>query len=285
MTALRQRMTEDMQLRNLSPHTVRAYIDAVARFAKHFGVSPDTLGVEHVRRYLLEMHRARPHSWSHYNITLCALRFLYETTLGRRGMLDDVPCPKKRLVLPVVLSQEEVSRFFSVIVNLKHRAMVMTAYSAGLRVSELIGLRIGDIDRSRGMIRVSQGKGQKDRFVKLSVQLLEVLREYYKVYRPRHWLFPGGVEGRSVNSGEVQRVCRQYAARARLGKGVSVHTLRHSFATHLLDAGTDLRTIQVLLGHRSVATTALYTFVSEKRIAATPSPLDLLSKKPEPPVS
>lgn len=283
MTALRQRMTEDMQLRNMSRHTVRAYVDAVARFAKHFNISPEKLGVEHVRQYLLEVNREKPHSWSHYNITLCALRFFYETTLARHGFLNDMPCPKKKSVLPVVLSPEEVERFFKVIGNLKHRAMMMTAYSAGLRVSELVALRIRDIDSARGMINVCQGKGRKDRCVKLSNQLLEVLREYYKAYRPQEWLFPGDIAGRPITSGDVNHACRKYTALAALGKNVTIHTLRHSFATHLLDAGADLRTIQVLMGHRSVATTAIYTHVSEKRIAATPSPLDLLygSKKPD----
>jgi integrase/recombinase XerD len=276
MTPLRKRMTDDMKLRNLSCHTTRAYVEAVARFAKHFNTSPENLGVDHVRQYLLEVNRERPLSWSHYNITLCALRFFYETTLGRRGFLDDVPCPKKRTVLPVVLSQGEVDRFFKVIRNLKHRAIMMTAYSAGLRVSELVALKISDIDSARGMILVSQGKGRKDRCVKLSTQLLEILREYYKAYRPQQWLFPGEIKDRHICSSEINRVCRKYTKMAALGKHVTIHTLRHSFATHLLDAGADLRTIQVLLGHRNVATTAIYTHVSEKRIAATPSPLDLL---------
>jgi site-specific recombinase XerD len=283
MSPLRQRMTEDMQLRNMSRHTVRAYVDAVARFAAHFKTSPERLGVEHVRQYLLLVNDQRSHSWSRYKITLCAMRFLYETTLGRRGFLDEIPCPKKNSVLPVVLSTEEVDRFFKVIRNLKHRAMMMTAYSAGLRVSELVGLKVRDIDSARQMIRVSQGKGRKDRYVKLSAHLLNVLRDYYRAYRPKEWLFPGEIEGRPITAGDANRACRQYSRRAALGKDVTIHKLRHSFATHLLDAGTDLRTIQVLLGHRSVATTAVYTHVSQKRIASTASPLDLLYPAPPPP--
>ncbi|CAN5446011.1 tyrosine-type recombinase/integrase [soil metagenome] len=280
MTALRQRMTEDMQLRNLSRHTIRAYVDAVARFARHCNSSPENLGVEHVRQYLLHVNSQRRRSWSHYKITLCALRFLYETTLGRRGFLDELPCPKKNSVLPVVLSPHEVARFFKVIGNLKHRAMLMTAYSAGLRISELVGLHVRDIDSSREMICVRQGKGRKDRLVKLSTHLLGVLREYYRAYRPKDYLFTGMTKDAPISACEVNRVCRRYSRRAALGKGVTVHKLRHSFATHLLDAGTDLRTIQVLLGHRSIATTAIYTHVSQRRIAATPSPLDLMYQAP-----
>jgi integrase/recombinase XerD len=276
MTALRQRMIEDMQLRNFSPHTQEAYVRAVAKFAKHFGRAPDLLGPVEVRAYLVDMVGRRRVSWSLYNQALCALRFYYHTTLGRDQLLKSIPCPKEEKRLPVVLITNEVSRFFDAITNLKHRAMFMTAYSAGPRVSELVSLLVDDIDSSRMLISIRQGKGRKDRYVKLADRLLEVLRDYWKAYRPSRWLFPGNHHDKPIHRVTVAIVCRQIGKRAGLRKRVTVHMLRHSYATHLLDAGTDLRTIQVLLGHRSIKTTALYTHVSQAKIESTPSPLDLL---------
>ncbi len=276
MTPLRQRMIEDMQLRNFSPHTREAYVRAVAKFAKHFAHPPDRLGPEEVRAYLVDMVQRRRVSWSLYNQTLCALRFYYHTTLGRDHLLKSIPCPKGQKRFPVVLSTNEVSRFLDVITNLKHRAMFMTAYSAGPRVSELVALRVSDIDSSRMLIRIRQGKGRKDRYVKLADRLLVVLRDYWKAYHPTAWLFPGKHHDRPIHRVTVAIVCRQIGKRAGLRKRVTVHMLRHSYATHLLDAGTDLRIIQALLGHRSIKTTALYTHVSQAKIESTPSPLDLL---------
>lgn len=281
MTPLRRRMIEDMQLRNFSPHTQAAYVRAVTKFAKHFGQSPDRLGPEEVRAYLVHMVQQRRVSWSLYNQTLCALRFYYHTTLGRDRLLESIPCPKEQKTLPVVLSADEVRQFFDAIRNVKHRAMFMTAYAAGLRVSELVGLRVEDIDSSRMLIRVRQGKGRKDRYVKLAKRLLKVLRMYWKARRPSSWLFPGKCLDRPMNPKVVAMICQQIRKRAKLSKHVTVHTLRHSYATHLLDAGTDLRTIQVLLGHRSIKTTALYTHVSQAKIESTPSPLDLLEPDEE----
>lgn len=286
MTELRKRMIEDLAIRNMSPHTARAYIDAVARFAAYFKSPPQTLGAEHVRQYLVYLVQERKAGWSSTNIAICALRFLYHTTLRRPGLLDGIDCPKKRKTLPVVLSMDEVARFFSVVRNLRHRAILMTAYGTGVRVSELASLRVCDIDGERQMIRVRQGKGNRDRYVKLGPALLATLREYWKAYRPNDWLFPGyHHDGQQITPGGVGNLCAQYSRRAALGKKVTIHKLRHSYATHLLEAGTDLRTIQVLLGHRSVATTALYTHVSQQRIAATPSPLDLLAQRPPKPES
>jgi len=276
MTPIRTRMIEDMQMRNLSPHTQRAYVSAVSRFATFFQKSPEQLSPEDVRTYLLHIVHKRRASWSFYNQTLCALRFLYHTTLVRPHLLDGIPCPKKAKRLPVILSPDEVKQFFSVISNLKHRALLMTAYAAGLRVSELVNLRVEDIDSARMIIRVRQGKGFKDRYGKLADRLLIELREYWKVCRPTMWLFPGAHPDRPIHASTVNRVCSDIANRAALGKHVSVHTLRHSFATHLLDHGTDLRTIQVLLGHRALSTTAIYTHVSQAKLQSTPSPLDLL---------
>jgi integrase/recombinase XerD len=185
--------------------------------------------------------------------------------------------PKK---LPVVLSPDEVVRFFQAVPGLKHRALLMTAYSAGLRISEVVALTVEDIDSRRMVLRVRQGKGRKDRYVMLSPRLLEVLRAYWKAARPAHWLFPGQVEGRPLRAGSAHRVCVQASRAAGLGKHVTVHTLRHSFATHLLEAGTDIRTIQLLLGHRELTTTAIYTHVAPATLETTPSPLDRLAPLP-----
>lgn len=189
--------------------------------------------------------------------------------------------PRKGQKLPVVLSLDEVAQFFEGIVGLKHRAILMTAYAAGLRISEVVGLRVADIDSRRMTIRICQGKGRKDREVMLSPRLLVVLREYWKVARPKEWLFPGDVPGNPITDGAVHRICVRAAQESGLGKHITIHTLRHSFATHLLEGGTDLRTIQVLLGHRSLRTTAVYTHVSAVALAATQSPLDRLKSSAE----
>ncbi|HJZ60161.1 MAG TPA: tyrosine-type recombinase/integrase [Gemmataceae bacterium] len=280
MTPLRQRMIEDLKLRNLAPATIRVYVQRVAAFARHFGESPELLGPPEVRSYLVHLVQHKHASWSYYNQTVGALRFLYNVTLGRDEPLRRIACPKQPRKLPVVLSPEEVVRFFQAVPNLKHRALLMTAYAAGLRISEVVALTVADIDSRRMVIRVRQGKGRKDRYVMLSPRLLEVLRAYWKVARPAHWLFPGQVEGRPVTVGTAHRVCVEASRAAGLGKHVTVHTLRHSFATHLLEAGTDLRTIQLLLGHRELRTTAIYTHVSPATLEATQSPLDRLAPLP-----
>lgn len=275
MTPLRDRMMGDMQLRNFSPHTQKAYVQSVAQFARHFGVSPDRLGPEQVREYLLDLVKRQRASWSKYNITLCALRFFYQVTLGRAGLLQGIPCPKEQKRLPVVLSRAEVAQFLKAANRLKSRVLLTTAYATGLRVSELVALRVEDIDSRRMVIRVRQGKGRKDRYVMLSPKLLELLRKYWKAARPRGWLFPGRA-GKPLQARQVHLACRRTQRRSGITKRVTIHTLRHSFATHLLEAGVDIRTIQVLLGHRSIKTTALYTFVSMKRVTTVQSPLDLL---------
>jgi integrase/recombinase XerD len=276
MSPLRRRMTEDMRLRNFAPGTVDVYVNCVARFARHFGKSPELLGPDDVRAYLLHLIDQRRSSWSYYNQNLQALRFLYNVTLGRDWVLKHLVCPKRPKRLPVVLSGEELVRFFAAIDGLKHRALLMTAYAAGLRVSEVAALRLEDIDSRRMVIRVHQGKGSKDRYVMLSPKLLGLLRTYWKAARPQVWLFPGGSADRPITPSAVRKACQRAREAAGLGKHVTVHTLRHSFATHLLEAGTDLRTIQVLLGHHSPRTTAVYTHVSPAAVRATISPLDRL---------
>jgi integrase/recombinase XerD len=280
MTPLRRRMIEDMKLKNLSTRTIDAYVSRVGTFARHFGRSPQDLDRDDVRSYLLHLVQEKKVSWSVYNQTLAALRFLYEVTLGRKDVLERIPCPKQPKRLPVVLSLDEVARFFAALVGIKHRAILMTAYAAGLRLSEVIGLRVDDIDSKRMVIRVRQAKGRRDRYVMLSPRLLALLREYWKVARPTDWLFPGDVPGQPITGKAVHRICVQAARAADLDKHVTVHTLRHSFATHLLEAGTDIRTIQVLLGHRKLETTAIYTHVSPAAVEATRSPLDRIDPLP-----
>ena len=275
MTPLRQRMLQDMQMRNLSPHTLEAYVRAVARLAAYYQTSPDRLDLEQVRGFLVHLVEQQV-SFGLFNQVRCALVFFYRVTLGRDWAFDRIACQKQPKRLPVVLSQAEIAQFFAAAGRLKYRALFMAVYGCGLRVSEVVALRAEDIDSKRMVLRVCQGKGMKDRYVMLSPKLLEVLREYYKAFRPTASLFFGYDKERPLDRGSVLRACRLIARRAGLTKRVTVHTLRHSFATHLLEAGVDLRTIQALLGHRSLRTTALYTFVSTARVAATPSPLDLL---------
>lgn len=276
MTPLRQRMIEDMRVRNLSIKTQKTYVERVARFARHFGKSPEQLGPEQIRAYLVYLVEEKKASWSQHNQTVCALRFLYGVTLGKKWIIEHIPHAKKEQKLPVVLSLEEVSRFFEAVKSIKYRAILMTAYAAGLRLSEAVHLQVGDIDSKRMVIRVRQGKGGKDRYVMLSQRLLRLLREYWKQTRSRLWLFPGGRQDKPATFTSVQRACRQAAIESGLNKSVTVRSLRHSFATHLLEAGTDVRTIQMLLGHRSLQTTARYTHVSNKAIRETRSPIDLL---------
>jgi site-specific recombinase XerD len=274
-------MIEDLKLRNLAPRTIEVYVQRVAAFARHFGKSPEHLGQPEVRSYLVHLVQEKHVSWSYYNQALCALRLLYRVTLGKKWVLNGVVFPKQEKKLPVVLSPAEVAQFFGAIPGLKHRALLMTAYAAGLRVSEVVALRVDDIDSRRMVIRVRQAKGRKDRYVMLSPRLLEILRQYWKAARPTGYLFPGQDPEKPLNARTVHQACRDACQSAGLNKHVTVHTLRHSFATHLLEAGTNLRTIQILLGHSSLRTTAVYTHVSAATLEATPSPLDRLAPPTE----
>jgi integrase/recombinase XerD len=276
MTALCQKMIADLQLRNYSPCTIRAYVRCVSSFAQHFHQSPDQLGPAHIREYQLYLVQQKKASWALFNQTVCALRFFYQVTLGRKEMIEHIPYPRFEKRLPIVLSQAEVAVLLQATHNLKHRAILTTTYAAGLRVSEVASLRVVDIDSQRQIINVCQGKGCKDRFVMLSPHLLDLLRQYWKAYRPSHWLFPGDDPNRHINPVTIYRICQQAGRDAKLSKPVSPHSLRHAFATHLLEAGTDLRTIQLLMGHRNLKTTALYMHVSTLALRSTASPLDLL---------
>jgi len=281
MTPLRQRMIEDMQLRNLAPATQKNYVHYVADFAKYFGISPEALDLEAVRQYQLYLIQERKLSPESINQYISAVKFLYLQTLEMPWTDEYFPRVRRPTKLPVVLSYEELMQFFDHVPSLKYRAALMTCYGAGLRVSEAVALKISDIDSQRMLIRVEQGKGNKDRYAMLSPRLLEVLRRYWRTARPqhRHWLFPSWRPDRHLCTGSLQTACREAALRSGLRKRVTVHTLRHSFATHLLENGTDIRIIQVLLGHSRIDTTAHYTAVSPHIVAATVSPLDSLDGK------
>lgn len=276
MTPLRKRMIEALELRGVSPKTLKLYVDCVARFARHFNKSPEKLGPEEVRTYFLYLIHDRKVALGTYKQALAALRFLYRWVLERGEVVQDIRAPRPERRLPVVLSFDEVHRFFAAIPSFKHRTLLMFSYAAGLRVSEAANVRVSDIDSERMVIRVVQGKRKKDRYTLLSPLLLQMLRHYWWAARPKDHLFPGRGKNSVVRSSTVQRACIEAKQRAGLAKEITPHTLRHSFATHLLEAGTDLRVIQELLGHASPRTTAIYTHVSTKLMAQTKSPLDLL---------
>ena len=276
MTPLRQRMIEDMQVRNLSLKTQRNYLDQVSKFARHYGKSPDLLGPEEVRAYQVFLVQQKHISWGALNQAVCALRFFYHTTLGQDWALQRIPFARREKSLPVVLSLAEVTQFLQVIPTLKYRAILLTAYAAVLRIAEVTALHVTDIDSQRMVIHIRRGKGHKDRYVMLSPRLLDLLRTYWQTTRPKDWLFPGRDPQQHISHRMVQLVCQQAWRAAGLSKRVTVRSLRHSFATHLMEAGTDLRTIQLLLGHRSLQTTARYTHVSATTLHTTISPLELL---------
>jgi len=277
MTPPRQRMLADMQIRNFSIHTQRVYLERVASFARHFGKSPDLLGTAEIRAYQIHLVQQGV-SWSLFNQTVCALRFLYQVTLKRDwSVSQSIPFPKGERRLPVVLSPEEVTAFLNAVTNFKYRVFLTTAYAAGLRMSEVRYLRVRDIDSTRMLLRIEQGKGKKDRYVFLSPRLLELLREYWRRERPATLLFPGHKPGLPVSAHMIQDACKAAAKVAGIIKQVTVHSLRHSFATHLLEAGADIRTIQQLLGHRFLETTARYTHIAVTRIEPARSPLDRLA--------
>ena len=281
MTEVYERMREDMQIRNFAESTKQHYLSAVVAYAEHFGRWPEELGAQHIREYQLYLLNEKKVSHSSMNTALCSLRFFYQVTLERPKVIERIPYAKEPQKLPVVLSQEEVVRLLQAVRVLKYRTVLMTAYAGGLRVSEVTGLQVTDIDSSRMYIHVRQGKGKKDRLVMLSPKLLTQLRDYWQVSRPCPWLFPNAQGTGRLAVATVQIVCRKAAQDAGLTKHVTPHTLRHSFATHLLQAGTDLRMIQVLMGHRSLSTTAVYLHVAIPNIENTRSPLDLLGNLTE----
>jgi integrase/recombinase XerD len=271
-------MIDDRQLRHLAASTQRQYIAHVAGFAKYFVKSPEELDIEAVRQYQLHLLNDRKLSPEAVNQYISAVKFLYLITLEMPWTDEYFPRVKRPYKLPVVLSQEEVMQFFDNIPSLKYRAALMTCYGAGLRVSEAVALKVSDIDSQRMLIRVEQGKGGKDRYAMLSPRLLQVLRRYFKAARPTQYLFPSWRANRHLCPSSLQLACREAAALAGLRKRITVHTLRHSFATHLLENGADSRIIQVLLGHNCIGTTTRYAQVGPQVVAATVSPLDNLDR-------
>jgi site-specific recombinase XerD len=275
MTPLRQRLVEDLRVRNYSPRTIEAYVAGVARFAKHFGRSPELLGPEEVRTFQLHLIE-RQVSWSTFNQVVCALRFFFGTTLGRADFLPLVAYGKKPRQLPCVLSPEEVARLLATARPGRDRVMLQTAYACGLRLGELLHLQVSDIDSPRMLVHVRQGKGRKDRLVPLAALLLEELRIYWRCYRPQRWLFPNAAKQQPLCPGTVQRWLKRMVAQARLHKPATMHTLRHSFATHLLEAGVDVLMVQKILGHSNLTTTMRYLHLRSDRLRMVPSLLALL---------
>jgi len=277
MSELRRQMETDLRVRNYAARTQAIYVRRVAEMAEHLGRSPDTVGHEEIRGYLRYLKEERDVSRSSFKQTGGALRFLYQVTLDRPELVPHIPYPRQRRRNPVVLSPGEVGRLLEALRNRKHRALAMTLYGGGLRTSEVVGLDVRDIDSARMVITVRHGKGDKDRQVVLPAVLLEALRAYWRVYRPQTWLFEGQVPGQPLRSRTVQKVIRAAGERAGITKAVTPRALRHSYATHLLESGTDLRVIQTLLGHRALQTTAIYTHVATARLRSIKSPLDALS--------
>jgi integrase/recombinase XerD len=282
MTPLRKRFTEDMQLRGLAPTTQRSYLHYVAEFAKYFNLSPDRLDLEAVRQYEIHLLEERRMSPASVNTFVSAIQFLYLVTLEMPWGKHCFPRVRVASKLPIVLDPEEVSEFFDYIPSLKYRAALMLCYGAGLRISEAVALKVSDIDSKRMLLRIEQGKGSKDRYVMLSPRLLAVLRRYWRAATPREWMFPSWRENKHMTQASLSQACRDASIKCGLNKRITAHMLRHSFATHLLENGTDTRVIQVLLGHSQIETTARYVRVSAHVIAGTPSPLDLLGCKPKP---
>ena len=283
METYREQMQRDMVLRNLSPKTQYMYHKAARAIEDHFRRPPDQLNEDDVKSFLHSIVTDKKLSQSSLKITYSALRFLYETTLGKGWIIDKIPYPKTVKALPHVLDKTEVRRIIEAASNLRQKAMLMLTYSAGLRAKETARLRITDIDSARMLIRVEQGKGNKDRYTLLSQTALEVLREYWKKYRPKEWLFPKDTNPlEHIPAGTVSTAFMRAKRQANHRKPATCHTLRHSFATHLLEAGVDLHTIQVLLGHSSIRTTTVYLHVSKKNLAKVVSPLDVVSQAVSP---
>ena len=282
MSPLRQRMIEDMKIRNLAPATQQSYLYAVARFSKYFNCPPDQLGMEQVRAYQLHLVEQK-HTWASINQVATALRFFYGVTLGQKDAMERIVHGREPEKLPPFLSPEELTRFLEAVPGLRNRVALTTSYAAGLRISEVTRLKIASIESKRMLIRIDGGKGGKDRYAMLSPRLLEILRSYWRIARPHYWLFPGQEPGHHVGKATLQDACRAARRRAGINKPITAHSLRRSFATHLLEIGIDIRVIQVLLGHADLSSTSRYTQVPTTLITKTPSPFDSLSVTVIPP--
>ncbi len=277
MGEMRDRMEKEMKLRGYSQRTITAYVRVVHNFVRHHRRPAETMGSTEARAYLLHMIEEKKLAWPTVNQAVCALRFYYGQVLRRPFEVEMIPYQKRRKRLPFALGEREVAALLAVETNLKHRAILMTMYSGGLRLCEVIQLRPADIESTAMRIRIRAGKGGKERYVMLAATLLGTLRRYFKQYRPEQWLFYGQTKAQPIDARTVQRIIAKAAKTAGISKPVTTHTLRHSFATHLLDRGTNLRYIQGLLGHRSIKTTMIYTHVSRQTLTKVASPLDLLA--------
>ena len=280
MGVLRTRMEQDLVVRGRSPRTREAYLHAVAALAHYYHRPPDQLSAREVQQYLLHLIEERHLAWSSCRVAVAGLRFFYEITLGRARAAFPVPLPKGAQKLPEILSREEVARLLASVATLKHRVLLMTTYAGGFRVGEVVRLRGTDIDAERMLIRVEQGKGRKDRYTLLSRRLLEELRHYERVYQPTPWLFPQRHRPAPMDPSSALRIYHAAKARAGIRKQGGIHALRHAFATHLLESGTDIVTIQSLLGHGSIKTTLRYVHLSRHQVAEHVSPLDQLPLEP-----
>jgi len=288
MTRLRKMMLEELQRRNFSEHTIRYYVRTVEDFARHFNRPPDRLGLQHIREYQAELFQKRKLSAGTVTIRLAALRFFYIKTLKKPWSIAETPYPKKSHRLPTILSQEEVARLIDAALTPFHRTLLMTLYATGLRCAELTHLKVSDVDSKRMVIHVHGGKNRKDRDVMLSPKLLDELRNHWRRLRQKtsDWLFPGNrwhTADYPIDEKTPRHACQGAARRAGLSHAIHPHTLRHCFATHLLEAGADLRTIQILLGHSSLKETTIYLHLSKRHLSTTPSPLDSLPLNDKPP--
>jgi site-specific recombinase XerD len=280
MGTIRDKMTADLDLRGFASTTKKEYLQRAQNFVAYHQRPPTELGEQEVREFLLYLVNEKKTGSATQHLYIAAIKFLYATTLARPEVVANIPWPKRSQILPDILTGEEVEQLFQQIASIKHRAILMMAYGAGLRISEACSLQTSDLDSKRMLIHVHEGKRSKDRYVMLSERLLDVLRTYWKVVRPQGpFLFPGAIPGRSITTSAVQRVLHQVVVQCQFTKRVTAHSLRHGFATHLLEMGTDIRVIQRLLGHSSLQTTARYTKVTERHIGRTKSPLDLIGTK------
>ena len=279
MDTLREKMLAELQLRGITLRTQTAYLREIAKLENYFNRSPEELGEEEVKEYLVHMLEDRGLSSGTYKYYAAGIKFLYRTTLNRGEVVEKIKYPKAKIKLPVVLDLSEVRTMLSVMENLKHRAVLTITYSAGLRVSETAHLKVTDIDSKRMMVRVRQGKGGKDRYTILSKTTLECLRQYWRAYRPKDWLFEGQKEGSHICYTSIRNIFVEAKERAGITKPVGPHSLRHAFATHLIEAGTSLHHVQLLLGHKSPKTTTVYLHVSKMNLAQVCSPLDSIPEE------
>jgi len=276
MGKLREQMKMDLKLKGYSPKTQAAYLGYMKKFVRYFGRSPAKMGEEEIREYLYHLVTERDLGDSSINSAYSALKFFYKTTLCRDWNVAKIPRRKTEKRLPVVLDGSEIKQLFAVTTNLKHRALLMTTYSAGLRVSETAHLKVCDVDSKRMQLRIAQGKGKKDRYALLSPVTLNLLRDYWRQYRPFSWLFPGRLPESPISTRSIQKVFKDAKRKAGIKKPATVHTLRHSFATHLLEAGTDIYRVQKLMGHTSPKTTTIYIHLRRQDLLKVISPLDSL---------